>query len=166
VVDDDGVEVPAGTEGSLLIKGDTVAPCYWNLPGLTAEKFRPDGFFRTGDRCVEIDGLFFHRGRSDEMFRVDGQWVSPLAVEEALRGHRLVFDCAVAPFTVGSLVRPVAFVVVRDGIEGGEKLVKELREHLKISLPPYMCPVRFRFVKELPRTATGKLQRSRLKEES
>jgi benzoate-CoA ligase len=164
VVDDDGAEVPPGTEGNLLIKGDTVAPCYWNLPGLTAEKFGPDGFYRTGDRCVEIDGLFFHRGRSDEMFRVDGQWVSPLAVEEALRGHPAVADCAVAAVAIGTLVRPMAFVVVKGGTEEGEKLVKELREHLKVSLPPYMCPVRFRFVKELPRTATGKLQRSRLKE--
>jgi benzoate-CoA ligase len=163
VVDDDGEEAPAGSEGNLLIKGDTVAPYYWNLPELTAEKFGPDGFFRTGDRCVERDGLFFHRGRNDEMFRVDGQWVSPLAVEEALRGHRLVSDCAVAAVTVGNLVRPMAFVVVKDGSEGGEKLVKELREHLKGSLPTYMCPVRFRFVKELPRTSTGKLQRSRLK---
>jgi len=98
------------------------------------------------------------------MIKVAAQWVSPVMVEDALRSHPVVTDCAVAAVTVGDLVRPGAFVVLSSGVEQTSALVKELRKHVQLRLPDYMCPACFRFLEELPRTTTGKVQRFKLRE--
>lgn len=164
LVDDNGNEVPEGIEGHLLISGAARSPCYWNLPEKSIETMLPDGFIRTGDIFVERNGFYFHRGRSDDMIKVGALWVSPLLVEDALRSHPAVADCAVAAVSAGILTRPGAFVVLKRGTEHTPALAQELRLHLLARLPDYMCPVSFRFMEELPRNSTGKIQRFRLRE--
>ena len=164
LVDDSGNDVPAGCEGNLLISGETRSPCYWNMPEKSAETMLPDGFIRTGDIFVEKNGFYYHRGRSDDMIKTDGRWVSPLAVEDALRCHPDVADCAVTAVSAGSFVKPGAFVVLKMGTARTPYLPLEMRAHVKARLPAYMCPVRITFVEELPRTSTGKIQRFRLRE--
>ncbi len=114
--------------------------------------------------CVrEADGSFRHLGREDDLFKVAGLWVSPADVEGALLGHPAVADVGVigAPATDG-LIKPVAFVVPRDGDVGG--LREELRALAERTLSPHARPRDIRLIAELPRTATGKLQRFRLRE--
>ena len=98
------------------------------------------------------------------MIKVDAQWVSPVIVEEALASHPAVADCAVAAMTVGALARPGAFVVLSPEVVQTLDLTRELGEHVKSRLPDYMCPARFRFLDALPRTSTGKIKRSCLRE--
>lgn len=164
LVDDEDNDVPSGSEGNLLVSGETRAPFYWNLPELSRTTMRPDGFTRTGDIFLEKDGYYFHRGRSDDMIKVDAQWVSPVMVEEVLRAHPAVADCAVAAVTVGALVRPGAFIVLAAGAESSPELVRELKEQVRARLPDHMCPARFRFLADLPRTSTGKVRRCCLRE--
>nr|HOP41622.1 AMP-binding protein [Geobacteraceae bacterium] len=163
LVDEDGNDVPSGVEGHLLVKGDTMAPYYWNLPEKSAETMLENGFCRTGDVFVEQDGFYYHRGRSDDMIKAGAHWVSPVPVEEALLEHPAVAECAVAAVSAGALVKPGAFVILVPGTVRTPGLVRELRDHLLARIPDYMCPARFTFVDELPRTATGKIQRFRLK---
>ncbi|HEX2768978.1 MAG TPA: benzoate-CoA ligase family protein [Geobacteraceae bacterium] len=164
LVDDDGNDVPSGSEGNLLVSGDTSSPFYWNNPEKSGETMLPDGFIRTGDIFVERNGFYYHRGRSDDMIKAGGHWVSPVTVEDALRSHPAVADCAVAAVSVGTLIKPGAFVVLMPGTKQTPGLKVELRAHVMARLPDYMCPVRFRFIEELPRTSTGKIQRFRLRE--
>jgi benzoate-CoA ligase len=164
LVDENCNDVPAGSEGNLLVSGDTRSSFYWNLPEKSAETMLPDGFARTGDVFVERDGYYYHRGRSDDMIKTDAHWVSPVIVENVLRSHPAVTDCAVAAVSVGTLIKPAAFVVVTPGTDRIAGLVRELMAHVKARLPDYMCPVRFRFMEDLPRTPTGKVQRFRLRE--
>jgi benzoate-CoA ligase len=166
LVDDNGDDVSEGSEGNLLIKGETMSPFYWNQPGKGSETMGSNGFLKTGDIFVEREGFYYHRGRSDDMIKVDALWVSPVLVEEVLRGHPAVADCAVAAVSVGTLVRPGAFVVLNPGNEETSTLVQELKAHVASRLPVHMRPVRYRFMAELPRTATGKVQRFRLKEKN
>ncbi len=164
LVDDDGNDVPAGQEGNLLVGGETRTPFYWGLPEKSAATMLPDNFLKTGDICVERNGFYFHRGRSDDLIRADGRWISPVPVEEVLATPPAGAECAVAAVSVGPLVKPGAFVVLTAGTEKSPGLAQELRDYILARLPDYMCPVRIRFLAELPRTATGKLQRHRLRE--
>ena len=164
LVDDDGNNVPEGSEGHLLVSGPTGSPCYWNMPEKSAETMLPDGFIKTGDIFVKRNGFYFHCGRSDDMIKVGALWVSPVQVEETLRSHPAVADCAVAAVSAGTLIRPGAFVVIKPGTEQPSALAQELRLYILARLPDYMCPVSFQFMEELPRTSTGKLQRFSLRE--
>jgi benzoate-CoA ligase len=166
LVNDADNDVPSGCEGNLLVSGATRAPFYWNLPELSRVTMRSDGFTRTGDIFMEKDGYYYHRGRSDDMIKVDAQWVSPVMVEDVLRSHPAVADCAVAAVTVGALVRPGAFVILSAGREPSPELVRELKEHVISRLPNHMCPARFRFLADLPRTSTGKVRRCCLREQA
>jgi benzoate-CoA ligase len=164
LVDDKGNNVPEGSEGHLLVSGPTSSPRYWNLLEKSAATMLPDGFIRTGDIFAERDGFYFHCGRSDDMIKVGALWVSPLLVEDALKSHPAVADCAVAAVSAGTLTRPGAFVVLKAGEEKTPTLERKLRLHMLARLPEYMSPVSFRFIEELPRTSTGKIQRFRLRE--
>jgi len=164
IVDDDGVTVPSGTKGNLLVKGPTMSPYYWNLPEKSAESMLSDGYFRTGDVFVEKDGFYYYEGRSDDMIKSGAHWVSPVLVEDALLEHPAVAECAVAAVNIGTLLKPGAFVVLAPGVVKKPGLSRELRDHLLARLPDYMLPARFEFVSELPRTATGKIQRFRLRD--
>ena len=161
ILDDAGE--PAGTDeaGNLWVKGESAFAEYWRIPELTARTKR-DGWVNTGDKFSrDADGYFYYRGRADDMMKVSGMWVSPGEVENALLGHAAIAECAVVgkADTVG-LVRPVAYIVLRQSVTntaGG--LDSEIYGWLRTRLPSFKCPQEYRFVKELPRTATGKVQR-------
>ncbi len=164
VVDDADRPVARGTVGHLLLWGPSLAVCYWKCPGKTLETMLPGGWFRTGDMVVEEEGWYQFQGRSDDMFKVDAQWVSPPQVEAVLLEHPAVLECAVSWRLVEGLVRPIAFVVPNGGHEAGARLERELRRFVACRLPAHMCPVQVSWVAELPKTVTGKIQRFLLRQ--
>lgn len=164
LVDDAGRPVASGERGHLLVRGGAFARSYWNRPEKTRETMLADGFVRTGDVYVEQDGYYAHQGRSDDMIKAGAHWVSPVRIEDVLLTHPAVAEAAVAGCRVDGLERPCAFVILRAGIAPGPALSGELRRFAKEKLPPYMCPVRFEFPLELPKTPTGKIQRFKLRQ--
>jgi benzoate-CoA ligase family protein len=167
IVDHAGQPVPPGTIGDLMAAGPSTASCYWNRQTLTRDRMRGRWFF-TGDKySVDEDGYFWYAGRSDDMFRVSGQWLSPIEVESALIEHRCVLEAAVIAFEEETgLHTPQAFVVLRDGYTGTAELVKELQAFVKQQITPYKYPRRVEFLTELPKSAAGKLLRYKLREMS
>src|SRR5262249_55062858 len=122
-------------------------------------------WIRTGDRYrQDADGFYWHGGRSDDMLKVGGQWVSPIEVETALLAHAAVHECAVVGREDGdALTKPMAFVVVRAGVEASAALAAELQQFVRQTLPEYKRPRWVAFLAELPRTPTGKIQRFKLR---
>ncbi len=167
LLDNNGRPVPAGESGTLWVRGDSSAPCYWNKPGKTAETMRGDWIF-TGDRFrVDDDGFYFFQGRTDDLVKVSGQWVYPLEVELCLADHPAVRECAVlAVKTVDKRTTIKAFVVVAEGRAAGEALSDELREFVKGRLLPHKYPRIVAYRDRLPKTGTGKIDRQRLLTES
>ncbi len=165
LVDDSGREVPSGAEGNLLIRGDGLCRGYWNRPDKTRETMLEGGWLRTGDVFVERDGWFAHRGRSDDMLKSAGQWVSPVAVEEALLRHPAVAECAVTARRASGLDVVCAYVVPAPGAGPEKPLVLAWRKFLRACLPDHMCPALFVCVSELPKTTTGKVQRFKLRQQ-
>ncbi len=165
LVDAAGEDVPAGTIGDLLVAGDSRAVCYWQRPELTAERMR-GAWFVTGDKYrVDDDGYYWYAGRADDMFKVSGQWVSPIEIECTLIEHTSVLEAAVIAFEEESrLLTAKAFVVVRSGFTAGPELATELQDFVKARLTPYKCPRRIEFLPELPKSAAGKLLRYKLRE--
>jgi benzoate-CoA ligase family protein len=163
VLDASGREAPDGVEGILHVRAPSVSPFYWRRLADSRRAFVGD-WFRTGDVCVrDADGSFRHLGREDDLFKVAGLWVSPADIEGALLGHPAVADVAVVGVPAGDgLVKPVAFVVPRDGAR--DTLTDELRALAERTLAPHARPREIRLTAELPRTATGKLQRFLLRE--
>jgi benzoate-CoA ligase family protein len=161
ILDEAGEPTTDDEPGNLWVKGESAFAEYWRIPELTARTKR-DGWVNTGDKFSrDADGYFYYRGRADDMMKVSGMWVSPGEVENALLGHAAVADCAVVgnADAVG-LVRPVAYIVLRPSVTntaGG--LDSEIYGWLRTRLPGFKCPQEYRFVKDLPRTATGKIQR-------
>jgi benzoate-CoA ligase family protein len=167
IVDDDGVDVPAGTAGHLLVKGPTTAPYYWKRSERTRATMLGE-WLRTGDVVArDDDGYFRFAGRADDMLKVAGQWVSPAEVEARLMEHPLVLEAGVAPRTDASgLTESRAAVVLRAGATAPPDLHGELRAWLRAGLAPYKVPRVIEVVDELPKTATGKIQRFRLRARS
>lgn len=161
ILNESGAPVPDGEAGNLWMKGASAFAEYWRIPELTARTKR-DGWVNTGDKFTrDAEGYYRYCGRADDMMKVSGMWVSPTEVENALLAHDAVAECAVVGHTdsVG-LLRPVAYVVLRLGVTntaGG--LDSEIHGWLRTRLPTFKCPHEFRFVPELPKTATGKIQR-------
>jgi benzoate-CoA ligase family protein len=166
IVDSDDREVPPGTIGDLLVSGDSIASCYWNRRHLTAERMRGSWFF-TGDKYwMDKDGYYWYAGRSDDMFRVSGQWVSPVEVENALIEHECVLEAAVVAYRESTeLLTPKAFVVLRRGIAATPDLTRELQEFIKHRITPYKYPRYIEFIDALPKTASGKLLRYKLRDQ-
>jgi len=164
IVDETGANVSDGVPGNLHVRGQGLCAAYWKRPDKTAETMLSGGWLVTGDIYVREGGFYFHQGRSDDMMKVGAHFVSPVQVEEGLRKHPAVLDCAVAALAVEGLIRPCAHVVLRSGFEAGPKLAADLLRFAREVLPPQQCPVRVRFVDELPKTATGKVQRFRLRQ--
>jgi benzoate-CoA ligase len=166
LIDDQGQPVADNTEGHLWIKGESAAIGYWEKPAETDRTF-VDGWVRTGDLYRRThDGYWFHMGRSDDCFKSSGQWVSPVEVEGVLLSHIEVARAAVvADFDENQLPCACAFVVRHDVKFESARLEKELRELTAASLPRFKQPRNYRFVSELPYTATGKIQRFRLRDE-
>jgi benzoate-CoA ligase family protein len=165
LVDLDEREVQLGAIGDLLVAGDSIATCYWNRRQLTAERMRGKWFF-TGDKYwIDGDGYYWYAGRSDDMFRVSGQWVSPAEVESVLIEHNSVLEAAVVAYRESTeLHTPKAFVVLREGIAATPDLACELQEFVKQRITPYKYPRHIQFIDQLPKTAAGKVLRYKLRE--
>jgi benzoate-CoA ligase family protein len=164
LVDDEGRPVPVDTVGHLLIKGPTTSPYYWNRLARTRATMLGE-WLRTGDMFrQDADGFFYFEGRSDDMLKVGGLWVSPAEIEAALTEHGVVVEAAVVGCADGhGLIRPRAFVVLRSGVEPTASLERALRTFLRERLAGYKMPDAIEFRSELPKTATGKIQRYRLR---
>jgi benzoate-CoA ligase family protein len=166
IVDESGAPVKQGELGDLLVHGDSTMALYWNKHDATTAALRGD-WIRTGDKYgQDAGGFFFHAGRSDDMIKAGGIWVSPVEVEGALIRHPAVAECAVVGIPdADGLDKPHAVVVLRSGVAPGEALAGDLRAFVKGSLAAYKCPKNITFVSELPKTATGKLKRFLLRDE-
>ena len=162
---EDGKPVGKGHSGRLMIKGDSTAKYYWNNPERTAQTM-VGGWLDTGDTYrQDEDGYYVYEGRNDDMMKVGGIWCSPFEIEAKLIEHPMVLEAAV----VGrqdkdELVKPEAWIVLREPKDAGAELEKALLEHCKGGLAPYKYPRWFNFVAELPKTATGKIQRFKLRQ--
>ena len=164
LVDDDGHPVPPGEIGNLRVKGDSTMAYYWNKHDKTKETlFGP--WIQTGDKYYQdADGYFWYAGRADDMLKVGGIWVSPIEVEATLIKHPAVLEAAVVgKEDTDRLVKPKAFVVLKEPA-GGPALAEELKGFVKDKIAPYKYPRWIDFVPELPKTATGKIQRFKLRD--
>jgi benzoate-CoA ligase len=164
VVDDQLNDLPKGEIGTVLIKGDSTAAYYWNKHEKTKEAMLGD-WFNTDDKFfVDEDGFFYYVGRSNDMLKVGGIWVSPIEVEACLIGHPAVLECAVVPGRDDeNLVKPSAYIVLNKGFEESPELEKEIKSYVKKELAHYKFPRWINFVEDLPKTATGKVKRFELK---
>jgi benzoate-CoA ligase len=159
---EDGRSVPDGEPGDLYIHGPSAALMYWGNRAKTRETFE-GRWTKSGDKYIRnSDGTFTYAGRSDDMLKVAGVWVSPFEVEATLVQHPCVLEAAVigAPDADG-LIKSKAFVVLKEGASADEA---ELQRFVKDRLAPYKYPRSIAFIAELPKTATGKIQRFRLRE--
>jgi benzoate-CoA ligase family protein len=165
ILDDSAVPVPRGEIGNLWIRGDSTCAGYWNQHEKTKSTFEGH-WLRTGDKySVDEDGYYWYAGRSDDMLKVGGQWVSPAEVESALIAHETVLECGVIGHQDhDGLMKTMAFVVVKQGVQASPELAKELQQFVRTQLAAYKRPQWVEFVAELPKTATGKIQRYRLRE--
>ena len=164
IVDDSGDDAPAGEIGDLLVRGDSTMGFYWNRHEATKSTLQGD-WIRTGDKYRrDADGFYWHAGRSDDMLKVSGQWVSPVEVEAALSAHPGVLECAVVgEEDADGLIKAHAFVAPRPGA-ATDKLADALKAFAEEKLEPFKRPRWITFVPELPRTATGKVQRYLLRQ--
>ncbi|MGH8597782.1 MAG: benzoate-CoA ligase family protein, partial [Gammaproteobacteria bacterium] len=164
LIDDIGREVPPGAIGELQIKGPSTAIMYWNNRAKSTTTFIGE-WTRTGDQyCADADGYYTYNGRSDDMLKVSGQYVSPFEVEAALMTHAAVLEAAVVGVPDSdNLIKPKAFVVLKPGTAIATDLDTILKAHVKSRLSPHKYPRWIEFVADLPKTATGKIQRFRLR---
>ncbi len=164
ILDENDRELPPGEPGRLIIKGPSTAKYYWRNPEKTASTMLGD-WLNTGDTYYRDDeGYFFYCGRSDDMLKVGGIWCSPFEIEATLIEHQAVFEAAVVglPDEQG-LIKPEAWIVLRDRVRPSPELEEDLKRHCKAKMAPYKYPRRFHFIDDLPKTATGKIQRFRLR---
>jgi len=164
ILDETGAEVPAGESGRLMIRGESTAGYYWNNPEKTAEIMVED-WLNTGDTYFrDEDGYYHYCGRSDDMMKVGGIWCSPFEIEAKLIEHPKVLEAAVVGRAdADDLIKPEAFVVLNEPADAGDAAAGELLAHCKAGLAKYKYPRWFNFVEELPKTATGKIQRYKLR---
>jgi benzoate-CoA ligase len=164
IVDDEGGPVPQGEVGELQISGPTAAMGYWNNLEKSRSTFQ-GRWTRSGDKySIDADGRYVYAGRSDDMLKVSGIYVSPIEVEAALITHPAVLEAAVvAKEDDARLVKPLAYVVLKPGHERTPALAEALQQHVKSQLAPYKYPRWIEFIDELPKTATGKIQRFKLR---
>ena len=164
IVDEEGAEVPNGDIGTLLVKGDSAAQAYWRKREKTRQTMQGE-WINTGDKYyVDKDGFYYAAGRADDMLKVGGIWVSPLEVEHCLGAHPAVAEVAV----IGrkddkDLVKPLACVVLREGYSASEELAEELKKWALERLAKFKYPRWVEFIPELPKSATGKIQRFKLR---
>lgn len=167
IVDDNGQPVSPGETGELQIAGPTSAIFYWNNRARSRTTFQGE-WTRSGDKyTLRPDGYYVYAGRGDDMLKVSGQYVSPVEVESALITHEAVLEAAV----IGKeddeqLTKPLAYVVLKPGREVTDALADELKQHVKSRLAPFKYPRWVEFIDELPKTATGKIQRFKLREQA
>ncbi|MGF1507447.1 MAG: benzoate-CoA ligase family protein [Chloroflexi bacterium] len=164
IVDEDFNDVAPGDIGNLLVRGETAALGYLHQYDASRRAFRGEWLF-TGDKYYQDeDGYFWHAGRSDDMLKVGGIWVSPMEVESALLHHEAVLECAVVSWKDGSdLVKPKAYVVLKAGHAPSDEMAEELITFCRNTIADYKRPRWVEFVERLPKTATGKIQRFKLR---
>src|SRR4051795_12759277 len=162
--DSAGREVGDDEEGILWVRGDSSTPLYWNRPDKTSETIRDGGWIYTGDRFVrDAEGFHFFRGRADDLVKISGQWVYPLEVELCLADHPDVRECAVfAAELPDRRMTLKAVVVMNKGRFDAHDATKRLQDYVKVKLLPYKYPREIRFIEELPKTGTGKIDRQAL----
>jgi benzoate-CoA ligase family protein len=162
--DSEGREVGDNQEGILWVRGDSNTPRYWNRPDKSAETIREGGWIYTGDRFVrDSDGFHFFRGRADDLIKISGQWVYPLEVELCLAEHPDVRECAVfAAELPDRRMTLKAVVVMNVSAFDDSEATKALQDFVKAKLLPYKYPREIRFIDELPKTGTGKIDRQAL----
>lgn len=167
IVDDEFHDVPAGEVGTLLIKGDSIANGYWNKHQQNKDTFLGE-WINTRDKFrLDEDGFFWYSGRTDDMMKVSGQAVWPADVESLLLGHPAVLESGVVGFNDGQgLLKPRAYVVLKDGYEASAELVREIQTFVKQNTSPHKYPRSIIFIDELPKTASGKIQRYKLRQRS
>jgi len=164
IVDDAGRPVPPGEIGNLRVRGDSIMDGYWNQPEKTRQTLQGD-WLLTGDKYYQDgDGYYWYCGRSDDMLKVGGRWVSPVEVEATLIAHPAVLESAVVGHEGDDgLVKAKAFVVLKEPARASPALAAELQAFVKERIAPYKAPRWVEFVESLPKTATGKIQRFRLR---
>jgi benzoate-CoA ligase len=164
LVDEAGNPVKPGELGELQIRGDTSAAQYWNSRAKSRATFVGE-WTKSGDKySQDADGYYVYGGRSDDMLKVSGIYVSPAEVEAALVSHDAVLEAAVVGHEDDSkLVKPKAYVVLKQGQSPSDTLAQSLQQHVKDKLAPYKYPRWIEFIGELPKTATGKIQRFKLR---
>ena len=172
IVDDDGMPVKSGEMGELLVRGPTAAIMYWNNREQSRATFLGE-WTRTGDKYLEDEeGYFVYCGRRDDMLKVSGMYVSPFEVEGALLSHPDVLEAAVVAWPDGEgLIKPKAFVVLKSAekatdAKARDQMSRVLQDHVKTKLAPYKYPRWIEFRADLPKTATGKIQRFKLRGEA
>ncbi len=164
IVDAEGGEVPTGEMGTLRIKGDSAALCYWNAHEKSKETFAGD-WCTTGDQFhLDAEGYYWYHGRTDDMLKVSGVFVAPAEIENCLLQHEAVLEAAVVGYDEGSgLIKPKAFLVLRAPHAPGEELAQDIQEFVKSRLALYKYPRRIEFVSSLPKNDRGKIDRKQLK---
>jgi acyl-coenzyme A synthetase/AMP-(fatty) acid ligase len=166
ILDDAGQPVAQGEAGDLYVKGDSALALYWAQHEKSKRSILGDWFF-TGDRYrLDQDGFYWYEGRSDDMIKVSGLWVSPIEIESVLLEHPAVSEGAVVGISVEGLTKVKAFVIVKGDAPASDALAAELQEHCKSRLQRFQYPHVIEFVAELPKTVTGKIQRYKLREQA
>ncbi|MFC1532967.1 benzoate-CoA ligase family protein [Thermodesulfobacteriota bacterium] len=166
LLDDEGQDVPQGETGTLMVKGESAAQMYWRKRDKSRQTMVGE-WINTGDKYyIDGEGFFWCAGRSDDMLKVGGIWVSPLEVENCLIEHPAVLETAiVGHMDSKNLVKPKAFVILRDGFEPSDDLSEELKKWVLDRLAKFKYPRWIEFVNELPKSSTGKIQRFKLRED-
>ena len=164
IVDDAGDPTAPGEIGNLMVRGESLALFYLHQYTQSRHAFRGEWLF-TGDRYyMDADGFYWHAGRADDMFKVGGLWVSPVEVEAVLSAHPAVLECAVvAAQGKNNIAKAKAYIRLQQGYEPSNDLIRALLRHCGNELAAHKCPRWFEFLTELPKTATGKIQRFRLR---
>jgi 4-hydroxybenzoate-CoA ligase len=164
LVDDEGNEVAQGETGTLMVKGESAAQMYWRKRN-KSRKTMVGEWINTGDKYyVDKEGYYWCAGRSDDMLKVGGIWVSPLEVENCLMEHPAVLEVAVVGQEDSKgLIKPKAYVILRDGFQPSDNLADELKKWVLERLAKYKYPRWIEFINELPKSSTGKIQRFRLR---
>lgn len=164
ILDDEGYPVQSEEAGYLTVKGDSAAAYYWRNHEKTKATMKGEWLFAGDWYRVDEDGFYWYEGRSDDMIKVSGLWVSPVEVESTLGDHPAVIEAAAVGVPVDGLMRVRAHIVLREGHEPSDELVTELQNWCKDRLKRYQYPHLVDFVDELPKTVTGKIQRFKLRE--
>jgi benzoate-CoA ligase len=163
IVDADGNEVPTGEMGTLRIKGDSAALCYWNAHEKSKETFAGD-WCTSGDQFhVDDQGYYWYHGRTDDMLKVSGVFVAPAEIENCLLQHEAILECAVVGHELDGLVKPKAFVVLREGFAETDQMVDDIKQFVKERIAVYKYPRWVEFVSSLPKNDRGKIDRKQLK---
>src|SRR5215213_7642333 len=161
ILDEEGYP---GEAGYLSVKGDSAAAYYWRNHEKTKSTMKGEWLFAGDWYRTDEDGYYWYEGRSDDMIKVSGLWVSPVEVESTLMDHEAVVEAAAVGIPVDELTRVKAYIILREGYEGTESLTEELQTWCKERLKRYQYPHLVEFVEDLPKTVTGKIQRFKLRQ--